>query len=425
MSAIPRQKACIACAESKRKCDKKIPECQRCVDRDVDCVYPQPKRRRRDRIAREHQPSDLQGYTDVNNLGASLDFQEWDPILPSDLDLTFANETVPYIQPVSISAVDQPFLETLPGTSNISRTPGLWFLQDDTWVKQHRAQESGCTTFAQLESFIREVEGMLRSWVKDGRNCFIHGRLYEKGMPACLQGAFTTLAAYFSGTPAVTETILQISEDSSGSVLQDDAPSDPGPRGLLSHLSRVHSLFSYTFIRLFDGSVRHRASAERQIPTLRQWVVQMWKTAKEYQPRNSFANRIPQRWAPQAVDEEYDACSEMWRLWILIESVRRTHIVVDTVLNIYQIMTKGWADCTGTVMVTARRGLWEAKSTVKWFDLSCDKGPLLVPSLQPGSLLSEYRVDEVDDFVKLLLSFVVGTDKMQWWIRRSTTTGGG
>lgn len=156
-------------------------------------------------------------------------------------------------------------------------------------------------------------------------------------------------------------------------------------------------MFIFELKRLFDGSVSQRASAERQIQMLRQWVTKMWEAAKEYRGADSFADHPLSHWAAGSLDKEYDVLSEMWRLWALTESIRRTHIVVDTVANTYQTMTRGWADCTGTVMVTARRGLWEAESAEKWFELSRAKNPLLVPSLQPGSLLSKYTAEEVDD----------------------------
>ena len=116
---------------------------------------------------------------------------------------------------------------------------------------------------------------------------------------------------------------------------------------------------------------------------------------------------------------EYDTASEMWQLWLLTESVRRSHIIINTITNVYQTMTKGWADCAGAVMFTARRGLWEAESAVKWFGLCCASPPLLVPSLQPGPLISQYAAEEFDDFAKMFWTFIVGTDKIQCWIDRS------
>jgi hypothetical protein len=283
----------------------------------------------------------------------------------------------------------------------------------------HSDQEPACVTDVELEPFIRAVEEMLQFWVRNGYNSFIHRRLYEKGMPTCLQDAFTTLAAYTGRSPAVKETILQIAEERSSALTRGDSPTAGGAQGILAHLARVQALFVYEFIRLFDGSVRLRASAEQQLPTLRQWVIRLWEVVKQYRGEDSLLSHRPPQWAAREFDLEYHASLEMWRLWILTESVRRTHVVVDTIANVYQTMTTGWADCTGAVMFTARRGLWEAESAVKWFELSCAEPPLLVPSLQPGPLIAQYAAEEFDDFAKMFWTYIAGKDKIQCWIDRS------
>jgi hypothetical protein len=108
----------------------------------------------------------------------------------------------------------------------------------------------------------------------------------------------------------------------------------------------------------------------------------------------------------------------LWKQWILTESVRRTHILADSLANLYQTMSKGWVECNGAVMLTARSGLWEADSSIKWLELTCAKSPLLVPCLQPELLMSQYAADEVDDLVKVFWKILVGVDKIQSWIDR-------
>ena len=137
------------------------------------------------------------------------------------------------------------------------------------------------------------------------------------------------------------------------------------------------------------------------------------------QRADGLLSQRPFQWTTNEFEKEYNTSSELWKLWILTESVRRTHVIIDTIANTYQTMTKGWAECTGAVMFTARHGLWEAESAVKWLELSCAKTPLLVPSLQPGTFISQYAADEVDDFVKMFWTFIVGTDKMKCWIDSS------
>jgi len=136
------------------------------------------------------------------------------------------------------------------------------------------------------------------------------GRLHNA--PTCLQDAFTTLTAYTHRNPAVKETILQIAEERSSALSRQSAPTVGGAQGILAHLARVQALFVYEFIRLFDGSVRPRASAEQQLPTLRQWVIQMWEAVKRYRGDDGFlSHHRPLQWTANDFDREYDASSEL------------------------------------------------------------------------------------------------------------------
>jgi hypothetical protein len=140
----------------------------------------------------------------------------------------------------------------------------------------------------------------------------------------------------------------------------------------------------------------------------------MWQTAKNYRGGGGS----PQTAAETDFDKEYEILLELWRLWILTESVRCTHSVVESIINVYEAMTKGWAQCEGAAAVTARRGLWEAESAMEWFELSSSKSPLLVPSLQPGPVISQYEADEFDGFLKILWTVIVGSEKIQYWNER-------
>ncbi|KIX09179.1 uncharacterized protein Z518_00258 [Rhinocladiella mackenziei CBS 650.93] len=425
MPAIPRQKACIACAESKRRCDKQLPECRRCLRKDIHCVYPQPKSRRRYPLAYESQAERLvpaQNATDNNARGSSLDFADWDAIDFTELDFSLPDVTTAEVPTLPAPSTGALAGSIVPDNRNLSNMPHPWFLQDETWVMQQNNQEPACSIDLELERFIDAVEAMLQLWVKNGYNGFIHRRLYEEGMPTCLQDAFTTLATYNGRFPAVKRTILQIAEERSCALTSQSLPTACGTQGILGHLARVQSLFIYVFIRLFDGSVRARAAAERQLQKLRSWVKQMWEAVIRYREGDSYGDHRFLQWTANVFDREYDTVSELWRLWILTESVRRSQLIIDTVTNVYPTMTKGRAYCTGAAMFTARRGLWDAESAVEWFELSCAKAPLLVSPLQPEALISQHTAEDLDDFARVVWICVIGTEKLQCWIDRSSRT---
>ncbi|KAI1113896.1 hypothetical protein F5Y14DRAFT_416190 [Nemania sp. NC0429] len=468
MAAVPRrQKACIPCAESKRRCDKETPECHRCIEKGLDCAYPQPKKRRRDSRAadathptqnpnnvapideREQAAGDLPllDYPSVfletrpNAVGGcDLDFGDWRSTAAEDFEMSFFdNATIPYASTVSapIHYPDQGPGADINDTNlnhNSIKPCSPFFLRDETLAIYQKEKDPTCVNTVEMEPFISEAEKMLQSWVTTGSSGFIHRRLYDKGMPTCVQDAFTTYAAYANRTPATKETILQIADDrASALTYQAERPVMSGVQEIWAHLARVHALFVYVFIRAFDGSVRMRASAEHQIPTLRSWLTQMWETVQRHKWDNYPSVKDGRRpllnlgastsASPVEFHDDFDRAMEIWQLWILTESVRRTHLIIRAVLNTFQIMQGGWAECKGHLMCTVRRGLWEADSAMRWFRLCRESGkcPLMAPSLMPRPLMSQYSAGEFDDFVILCWSFVVGTDKIQCWVDKTSS----
>lgn len=393
------------------------------MERDVDCSWPQPKRRRHERQneeANSNRFSTPQLIDGAEEMGQAIDFGVWPALSDTDLNVSLHNELITYMLPLTVPLTDSIAGNPVYHSKEISgKSSKPWFLQDETWVRQGKNQEPACTTVASLEPFLQAVREMLYSWVSNGHSSMIHSRLYEYGMPVSLQDAFTTVAAYKSATKIMTPTILHIADERANSLAMSGIPTGLGASELLLHLAHIQALFSYVFIRLFDGSIRHRASAESQLPTLRQWVTQTCELAKKHQEDDNWFSADILGWEATQFDREYEASSKMWRLWILTESIRRTQVIVDTVINIYQLMVQGWSDCSGAVMLTARRGLWEADTAATWLSLSREKTPLLVPSMQPGKYLSEYHASEFDDFIHMLWRFIAGPDKIVYWIEKS------
>jgi hypothetical protein len=130
----------------------------------------------------------------------------------------------------------------------------------------------------ELDSFIRGVEEMLRSWVTGGYNSFIHRRLYEKGMPQCIQDAFTTLAAYNARTPAVTDTILKIAEERANTLVSLEIPAVGGAQdGVLTHLAHVQydirSLLFPPFDTIFEFQMPYSPAYSRVIPNMYRFII--------------------------------------------------------------------------------------------------------------------------------------------------------
>ncbi|KAH8885456.1 hypothetical protein GQ53DRAFT_751180 [Thozetella sp. PMI_491] len=427
-SAPSRLKACIACTHSKRRCDRRQPECERCIDRDVDCVYPQPKKRRRvlleqggriQYVATDDPSSDPssdspsrgletwsvlrldRGWTELTGSTESTTKQPLPSIPPS-----LGPDSAPSAPGTNPSAGPRPLVPQGTGTR--------WFLAPETWSIEYGTGNGPAVPIGIIKDFLKGVQAMLREWVTEGSNGFVHKRLYRAGLPSCLQDAYTTLTAYISRTPATAELVLQIAEDRATALITQILPNEDLQANLLAHISRVQALFVYQVIRLLDGCVRQRALAEGHVTLLCDWICEMWRAASAYQASLHLSSG-----PPDERTSEYNATVALWSAWVLTESVRRTYLVVGFTLNVYMVLRDGWTECTGGVMLTARRGLWEADSASQWLELCQSKDPWLVSSISGQTLFGKEQMEDVDDFPCHLWTIVTEEEKVQGWIKRS------
>ncbi|KAI1114536.1 hypothetical protein F5Y14DRAFT_163158 [Nemania sp. NC0429] len=407
---IPRRRACFACADVKRACDRKLPICQRCLDRDVECVYP-TSRSQRPGWAGSGQLDSLLNHADPNELAIA----DWGAIDNSSADIHFPELAFPSIP--SVQQTQQLCTSTLVSGSLFGpeTPPCPWWLEPNSWMIQHGNDMQPSSDPVDPEEFIGGIQQMLQSWVAAGQNGFIHQRLYRKGLPRCLQDAYTTLSSYNNRTATMKTTILEIAHERETALVRERYLPVEDAEGVLSHLARIHALFVYLCIQLFDDSIRHRALAERQISTLVLWTTQMWDAITRSQDvQNPYRGMLPQPGSTRRVSRNLEA--ELWRSWILAESARRTFIIVSFMTSTYLTVRDGWADCKGGVMMTARRDLWDAQSASEWFGLCCENPPQLVSSLHPWQFMDENSAIGVDGFVTIIWTLLVGSEALRNWM---------
>lgn len=356
---------------------------------------------------------------EVTNIISGFDVSDWNWDLIESFDMNN-----PMLFAGDLSAVALPTLGGTPKllswqiNDEVQNEARPWFLKKETWMLQHHPKEPDCSRM-NYDPYILEITEMLRSWSKSGYNVFIHPKLYENGMPPCIQDAFTTLSAYFYCNSNMKSTVLQIVEEHSRRLEERETQSFGEYQDVRDHLARVHALFVYMFIRLFDGSVRLRASAERQILLLRSWLSDMLYSASQSVGLNTTVHQSLIQQNPSNIEVEFEAISEQWKAWCVAETVRRTHFIVTTVLNIYDSMLTGLKDCPGAVMFTLRRGLWQAQSASRWMEIVSVKSPLLVSALDPGPLIASYPAQEFDELAQILWKYLVSQEKTQYWMDKS------
>jgi hypothetical protein len=194
---------------------------------------------------------------------------------------------------------------------------------------------------------VQRLRGWLAGWAAGGSNPFIHARLYQTRLPACIQDAFTALSSYLALTPATQET---------------EASSSDARLDCFAHVSRVQALIVYSTIRLFDSDIRQRYLAEQQLPTLYAWSHEMLASAGRAAGNGHLLlsngidgglgldQDLAGEVVPPAKQEEI-----LWHAWILSESVRRTWLVAQMVCAIYLTLQRGFAECPGGLMFTTPR----------------------------------------------------------------------
>lgn len=309
-----------------------------------------------------------------------------------------------------------------------------WFYSSDSWTIVHSSTPSFPSEAfdnTALKQHVATVQAWLRRWANTGRSPFVHHRLYGQRMPRCVQDAYMALTTYHARTPENSDLCFQIireraielveggwraspttaSADESAEMMGGTLLLDP-----LDHLARVHALFVYQMIGLFDGDIMLRAMAENHTSTLTNWVAEMWDSAEF--DANIYSTMLSL--GKEANGNEVTNETSAWRRWIVLESIRRAWLLVTITQSIYELFKTGWSQCSGGVNWTTRAGLWDAPDQYSWSKLvTAGSGPLFVPSLRAELLYEEAVPAEVDEFGHAILIAEFGSENMVKWKSRT------
>ncbi|KAI0844350.1 hypothetical protein F5Y00DRAFT_248995 [Daldinia vernicosa] len=405
----PRFKACAACTRAKRPCSKRLPRCDRCERRNIPCRYPPPYLTARDYA--ETDSGSAATEASLTRTGAALPIHvvSFEPSYPK------TSEAQP----------GDPFHPCCAGFPENTKTLPLghdWFYRSDSWTISRSNTPSFPTEafdVRALKQYITTVQSWLRLWVATGRSPFIHHRLYSPKMPRCVQDAYTALTAYLARTPESSEICFQIIRDRAEGLVEEAQPTGGSmPLDPFDHLARVHALFVYQMIGLFDGDIELRVEAESRISTLTSWVAEMWDSAELDASLYSTMLALEQdvgssEGTPTAAPTDETTA---WRRWILSESIRRAWIIVTITQSIYLLFKTGWSHCPGSVNWTPRAGVWDAPDQYDWCKLVMSgSGPLFIPGLRADVLYKEASPSEVDEFGHAVLIAEFGSESMAKW----------
>ncbi|KAI5459008.1 hypothetical protein BGZ63DRAFT_269964 [Mariannaea sp. PMI_226] len=391
-------RACSACSKAKRKCDKQLPSCQRCQDKNIKCNY-------------SAQPSVFVYGVDIDQSHggdsmANMSVEAYALCPNSELNLLGGDI-------LGITDMSPGVLH--PSMADLQ---SAWFLTPETWTVHERESVSlSAATPTVLHRMIRKTQAWLQEWVCTGSNAFIHSQLYKTQLPGCIQDTFMAASSYLSRTPETEEMIFRIIDERSCQLVRSKEHCNELVQDPFESMSRLHALLMYQIIRLFDGEIRQKHLARKHIPLLRSWASEMLQcTAEAARNGNLLAsNRVADLDSPMGEPSTADQEKLLWHAWILSESVRRTWIVSQSVGAISTILLDGRVECPGGLMFTTRKGVWEAKSALSWIKLCAERNVGFMHRNEIGRILSETSPGEVNDLGHMMLELDFGLDVMERW----------
>ncbi|KAK9234768.1 hypothetical protein V1525DRAFT_412063 [Lipomyces kononenkoae] len=442
MGRQSKQKACFACVDAKRRCDRALPFCSRCIDRGVTCTYrPAQPRRLSPGGAGITSTLDLRSGEVWTSSGRQAGDQGG--ILSAE-DTRETQDMARIEEPAcSTHLVSKVSASSFPSSVASSCTIGgihsagqiasfsgdpVWFLHPSAWtVAYHYQPPASLPSGTVFSNFIRGLQTWLSRFHRAGHNPFIHRHLYsETGMPQCMRDAYSAIAV----SQDVTQENEHIVDDISSSHISNllACQHTDGPLSLLllstrEHLARTQALLIHLLLALFSPSIPRRAKAETLIETLLYWTNQLWESASQ----DAAAALLVPGVLPLPDGEDRfppDSTSGLYETFVLTESIRRTWLLCNIATGVYYSHKGDWSStCAGDVYITARAELWDATSSARWEAVVRQQDPLFVYSLHGRSLVARgVGASEVDEFARHLFTIMWGLDEVEDWVVRTGDT---
>ncbi|KAI3580091.1 hypothetical protein IWW34DRAFT_694662 [Fusarium oxysporum f. sp. albedinis] len=392
-------KACKACQSSKRKCTKQQPKCRRCDLRGLDCLY-------------EPLPNTFV-YQATQNYGGQASTLAAFP----EARLLQSGQDDSWSELVDIEVESH---QSAPGTISLEDLKVAWFLDPDSWrtVPIQESNRAHLTT-DMIRGLLYQTRDWLSDWTRSGSNVFVHHELYRNSLPDCISDAFTTLSSYLSRTPETNEMVLRIAEQNAERLLvSEDGRRTSGDT--LSSLSRVQALLVYCTIRLLDGDLRQRHKAEQHLQTLQDWTKEMMNDALKATNngdmimKNHLTNVSPQYFTLPLLLGQFSPEQLLWHSWVLSESIRRTWCVSMGLQSGYELLKTESGPCYGTLPITTRKGLWEARSAFTWTKMCAESNIGFMCRNDHEKVMMDMEPGDIDDFALSLWQTIMYDMARQW-----------
>jgi hypothetical protein len=183
------------------------------------------------------------------------------------------------------------------------------------------------------------------------------------------------------------------------------------PATAFETLAYAHALLLYQIIRLFDGDIVSRASADECIPALEDAALSLLTHVNFEEPL------FP---APDLPLDPIGPTKVFWKTWIFQESARRTMLFVFFFLQAYRMVSGGTLyPCDGKMGLvhswTLSAHLWQARTPTEFAKAWRNRNHFVVTNAEFHQVLGQAKADDVDCFGRILLSAMMGQDEADGW----------
>ncbi|OHW95914.1 C6 zinc finger domain-containing protein [Colletotrichum incanum] len=411
----PRRKTCLACIKAKRRCDHGQPACLRCSRRKIDCVYPTPPTFRLEkRMATELLETPLsQGDSEMSTEApASITEQAPCPdtsLTPWPQDADFFQLNITDLDGINLDTEFHEFLAAdalLDGSlslSSLTPRPEPMLVPPQGTAPEGLLEEM---IASRIQYTLDEIKKVPTSTVLENQAPWSHPYLYRAHMPKEMQDAQACCALYIAKNSTNAPFVLRTIQARAHELL-----SSPIPKDRLNILARLQAALLYQIIRLFDGDISMRASAQQTLPALESTMLSL-------RPFVRWEHGQPE--IGPAEDHSTCPTKETWHEWIFQESARRSIFFTCFLLVAYKLLVgKIPNGCVENHNIchswTLSANLWKAPDVVDFAVAWREKRHFVVTKGSFNDVLRDAAADDIDVFGRMLIVGSMGIDEARLW----------
>jgi hypothetical protein len=407
----PKRRACVKCVQAKRKCDLALPQCERCDEKGINCVYEGPL----SPALRTNSPVPFVATTTISQQSI------WAPV-PTDVS---SEQDHLAMNAMSVDNIDTT-TNWLPDTENVP------FMDFDDFVTRSpvptQVEEFNVDNMEGFKSRVRYAISRMKGWpamfAQKGTTPFIHhslssrhgskgGRSGDDGdgrAEDIMLDALSACALYTSRNAENGRAAMQnVRRKAKALTTMMVSETYHSPVEVLAFLQ---ALSLYQIVRLFDGDIELRTEAEADSVLQDHWTDELMKYSTPLTTQDTTASAASSEKSPVVTNPKD------WRRWIFEESVRRVVIVSIMIQQNYAFLKRTVVQCTHSdnICFTAQKALWEAPSAYHWGVVWTEKPHQEACPSNWDFVMETLRLQEPDEISVILVAMMSGLDSAAQWL---------